>query len=334
MSNPNSNLLLDMLRYKRPEGSATQTMFCQKYLEPVLGPPDLNGNYILVVGPPSPRIAFMAHHDTIHTSGGMQTLHVTDGFVGLSRKSKPKQQFRMKPGSKSNSKSNCLGADCTTGVWLILHMIANDVPGRYVIHAGEECGGIGANALMKDPQAVWIDDTDVAIEFDRFGTNSIITHQCARRTASDEFASSLSNILGMDHRIDTGGIFTDSEVYAESIPECTNLSVGYNQHHTSGEYQDIDYAVELAAALVDADWSQLVVARDPKVVEYEGWGRGGWDDDPYDLRTGTGSSDMGLIYLVEDNPGGIAELLESIGWTDVEVAEYLGLTVDKGRVVM
>ena len=324
MSNPNSHLLLEMLRYMRPEGSMMQTLFCEKFLEPILGPPDSSGNYILVVGPPSPRIAFMAHHDTIHHQGGLQTLHVADGLVGLSRKSKPKQQFRVKPGSKSN----CLGADCTTGVWLILHMIANDVPGRYVIHAGEECGAIGATALMNDPQALWIEDTDVAIEFDRFGMESIITHQCCRRTASDEFANSLSKILGMGHRIDTGGIFTDSEVYAEIIPECTNLSVGYIGHHSSSETQDIDYAVELANALVDADWSKIVVARDPKVVEYEGW------DDPYALRTGTGSSDRGLVYLVEDNPEGIAELLENIGWTDVEVAEYLGLTVDKGKVVM
>ena len=249
----------------------------------------------------------MAHHDTIHHQGGLQTLHVADGLVGLSRKSKPKQQFRVKPGSKSN----CLGADCTTGVWLILHMIANDVPGRYVIHAGEECGAIGATALMNDPQALWIEDTDVAIEFDRFGMDSIITHQCCRRTASDEFANSLSKILGMGHKADTGGIFTDSEVYSETIPECTNLSVGYIGHHTDKETQDISYAVELANALVVADWSQLVVDRDPTVVEYEGWGRN-------DLQSP-------MVDIVEDHPAEIAELLENLGYTDHDIVEYLGL---------
>ncbi len=305
MSNPNSTLLLDMLSYKRPEGSATQARFCQRFLEPVFGPPDVHGNYITTIGDDS-RIAFMAHHDTVHRSDGMQATHTKKGIVRLSKK----------------SKSNCLGADCTTGVWLILHMIANNIPGRYVIHAGEECGGIGATALNRDWNQRWIEETDFAISFDRFGTDSIITHQFERRTASDAFATSLSEILGMGHSADSGGSFTDSEVYSNTIPECTNLSVGYLGQHTAKETQDIIYAVELAAALVDADWSQLVVDRDPSVVEYEDW-RGD------DLNT----KDRTMIHLVEDHPEEIAELLENLGYLDDDVAEYLGLGSIDQRIV-
>ena len=256
---PDLDLLVDMLSYRRAEGSGSQRAFIKRFLRPVFGAPDRHNNFILTVGYDNPRIAFMAHHDTVHTTDGNQRVIIDgEGLVAL----------------PEGSKSNCLGADCTTGVWLILHMIKNKVPGRYIIHAGEEIGGVGSNAIVKDNPA-WLHETDFAISFDRKGYNSIITHQYGRRTCSESFARDLSSVLGGGWKADSGGTFTDSEVYADIISECTNISVGYMNQHSKYETQCLDHAKELANLLVDAPWHELSPYRDPKHYESKSY-KGGW----------------------------------------------------------
>ena len=73
--------LVEMMTYKRPQGSDTQKEFCNKYLEPIMGLPDKYGNYVLTVGN-KPQVCFTAHHDTVHKTSGRQKLAVTkDGVV-------------------------------------------------------------------------------------------------------------------------------------------------------------------------------------------------------------------------------------------------------------
>src|SRR5680860_903063 len=154
--------LTEMLSYMRPEGSPAQILFNEKFIEPVMGTPDFDGNYIHIEGPLEPRVSFMAHHDTVHTKSGRQRLHISTKKIVTAKK------------------SNCLGADCTTGVWLILNMIRAKVPGLYIIHAGEEQGCIGSSAIVRR-RPVWLESVDVAISFDRRGTDSIVTHQMGVR---------------------------------------------------------------------------------------------------------------------------------------------------------
>ena len=49
--------LVEMLRYKRPEGSDTQKAFCKRFLEPTFGKPDQFGNYIKIIGD-KPNVCF------------------------------------------------------------------------------------------------------------------------------------------------------------------------------------------------------------------------------------------------------------------------------------
>lgn len=164
---------------------------------------------------------------------------------------------------------NCLGADCTVGIWLQLRMIRAQVPGVYVIHAEEEVGRKGSEYIVnthrkcvehKQPSPYyWIDLVDIAMSFDRKGFNEIITHQSGRtRCASDEFADSLSGMLS-SHLEAVGypkliksdkGSYTDSYSYRLLIPECINLCVGYTAQHTSRESQDVRFAYHLADALI------------------------------------------------------------------------------------
>ena len=243
--------LVDMLKYRRKHGTESIKDFCEKYLHPVFGYPDVDDNYELIIGK-NPKICFAAHYDTVHTMDGMQKLEISNSTVTLAK----------------GSKSNCLGADCATGVWLILEMIHAGIEGVYMVHANEEKGCIGSKALVKhNPR--WLDHCQVVISFDRLGLDSIITHQSGIRTCSDNFANSLGNILGMGHIPDPYGSFTDSNEYREVVSECTNLSVGYTAQHTKRESQDLNYALDLLVALRQADWSKLVIERDPSVVEFD-----------------------------------------------------------------
>lgn len=262
--------LLNMLTYKRKEGSVGQQLFNKRFIQPIMGKPDVHGNYLCEVlhggkvisldnaAKVLPNsIAFMAHHDTVHMSDGLQKVfydpHTHSAFV---------------------DGKECLGADCTTGVWLILEMIKAKVPGLYIVHTGEECGGIGSSAIVKD-KPLWMENTIAAISFDRYGTNSIITHQMGLRTCSESFSSDLESILNLNLKSDSGGVYTDSYEYADDISECTNISVGYYNQHTSKEYQDVDFALKLRDALIKADWSKLKPYRDPTVMEYDDYGYGG-----------------------------------------------------------
>lgn len=249
--------LVTMLTYKRKHGTESIKDFCARYLHPTFGHPDKDGNYVLIVGD-KPNILFAAHYDSVHRSDGRQKVKVTGGVAIL----------------HPDNEVECLGADCATGIWLILEMIDAGIEGVYVVHAQEEVGCLGSKALVKRIP-YWLGAIDAVISFDRKGQSDIITHQMGMRTASDAFAHSLADILGLGHKPDDGGSYTDSNEYAETVSECTNLSVGYTDQHTAKETQDLDYAAMLRDALIEADWSQLVFERDPSVVEWaygQDWG--------------------------------------------------------------
>jgi hypothetical protein len=314
--NYNEQTLIEMLGYMRPQDSTAQEMFCDKYLLPIMGKPDAHGNYILSVGN-RPNIAFMAHHDTVHRDGGLHKPHVSNkGIV--------------------STNTDCLGADCTTGVWLILAMIQAKVTGLYVVHAAEEVGCIGSRAIVDDKPS-WIADIQAAISFDRRGYDSIVTHQMGERTASDAFAVSLNDALGLQMKPDSTGSFTDSNEYAYVIDECTNISVGYHGQHTSRETQDMPFAMALRDRLIQADWSGIVIKRDAAIAyddiqaSYKGYGQGGkynsYQDTFRDGRYDDEDDDdelMTMADLVYENPEEIADLLLSYGFNLNDLREELG----------
>lgn len=311
-------MLLEMLTYRRPEGTQTQREFCVRFLEPIMGPADLNGNYVHIIGD-QPELAFMAHHDTVHDCEGRQEV-LTDNY-----------------GMIYTKKSNCLGADCTTGVWLITEMIKAQVPGVYVVHAGEEIGCVGSSALVAS-KPLWLKHIKAAISFDRYGTRSIITHQMGRRTASDSFAISLAKALELDMVPDDGGLYTDSNEYCDDVMECTNVSVGYYSQHSKKESQDLKFAYDLRDSLISADFSNLVFERDPSLYEYDDWfyrpysKPGGWsstdgdtwEDDYYLSNRGYTYADP-MAELVAENPELIAEMLKEYGFSITDLMEELGV---------
>lgn len=245
--------LLDMLTYCRPMESPAEHAYIDRYIAVLPGiARDPIGNWIVTIGE-SP-ILWSSHTDTVHNRSDRQTVHYdpASGIVALSQRSK--------------RRSNCLGADCTAGNWIMRQMILRKVPGTYVFHTGEEMGGIGSQWLA-DNRADWLKSFTFAVAFDRRGTTSVITEQRWCRTASDAFAHSLADELrrvsALTYTPDDRGIYTDTAEYAHVIAECSNVSVGYSAEHTPRETLDVKHCLQLLDAMCQIDQSRLISERIP-----------------------------------------------------------------------
>ena len=261
-----AKILLEMLSYKRPHTGRMVRTFNARYLATLPGAfEDSFHNWHVPVGPESAhRILFSSHTDTVHDRDGRQRVYCdpSSHIITLHKKER---------------RPDCLGADCTVGVYIMREMILAGVPGWYVFHHGEEAGCIGSQDLaMFAPET--LAGVDCAIAFDRRGQDSVITHQCGRRTASAAFAQSLADALNaadptFAFKPDSTGLFTDTDAYADQVSECTNLSVGYESAHGSRESVDLRFVLRMRAAVLALDWQALRATRDPAVKDRLSWPR-------------------------------------------------------------
>lgn len=250
-------VLAALLRLRRPHGGVGEKLAQGIVMQEVQGHghkvvKDTHGNIQVQVGEQNGCV-FTAHLDTVHREDGEQVLFiisetgeiVADGLDG---------------------KASVLGADDASGVYLLLEMIAANRPGMYLFFVGEECGGIGSSAYVQDHLNF---SANMVVSFDRRGTKDIITHQGGYCTASDEFATALAAAMGrLDDTFEyapcAGGLYTDSREFAELVPECTNIAVGYYNEHTIRESQDLDHLLRLRSVVVALDWAALPITRIPE----------------------------------------------------------------------
>jgi hypothetical protein len=236
-------MLESMLTYRRAHDSPGEAAFIQRFIAPVAQPLTAPCGtvhaYAVRVGVGS-RIAFCAHTDSVHNrqNPAVHQRVAFDSVRGEYFVADPKQR-------------DCLGADNAAGCYVLLRMIEHRVPGLYLFFRGEERGGIGSGWLCENRPELFV-GIDAAIGFDRRGTNSIITEMMVGRTCSDAFADSLADELRLRHSPDPTGSFTDTANLAALVPECTNVSVGYENEHSADETLDAAYVERLVAACVDA----------------------------------------------------------------------------------
>jgi len=285
-----------MLESCRPADSLAVEYFIEDWLLPLGGYSDAAGNVIVRVGDSS-RVMWSSHTDTVHNKAGRQRVVISG------------DNFKLGHGSDSA----CLGADCSTGVWLMREMILNQVKGLYVFHDSEEVGGHGSAWLAKNHGGL-LDGIDFCIAFDRKGFDSVITHQAMGRTASDSFASSIAPLLPSVYRSDTGGTFTDSANYTDIIGECTNLSVGYLNQHTKQETQSISHALALRESMLRFDESKLIQLRKAGEVDPDEYmsGYNFWNFDNNKSKKTIGGF-YALAQYVEKNPEDVAAFLDDMG---------------------
>lgn len=168
-----------------------------------------------------------------------------------------------------------LGADDKAGMTILLYMIEKQIPGLYYFFLGEEVGCIGSGKLSGEwEKTEFASRIKKVVSFDRRGTHSIITHQLGSRCCSEEFATELAIRLntsggGLKMKLDDTGIFTDSAKFISIVPECTNISVGYYNEHTTRESQDIEFLQRLCKSVCQIDWETLPVVRNPEDSDYD-----------------------------------------------------------------
>lgn len=246
---------MEILERKRPHGGQNQLWLAEEVLtrlpHKVEYFADDSGEpmaYVITLG--ESRTLFTSHLDTVHADELAQNLPVFDPHLELIYK----------------QDKECLGADCGTGVWLMYRMIEANVPGTYMFTMGEEHGGVGARWVAENC-IEFLKGFDRAVAFDRAGTTDVITHQAGTRCCSDIFATALSDALGLDYVPHSGGIYTDTAEFTEVIPECTNISVGYDMQHSGMETQDTQFLRVLLPRLLAVNWEALPTTRDPKAKE-------------------------------------------------------------------
>lgn len=299
--------LLKILGMKRPHGGAGElevVSLVDRELgfitEAFVSPDGAEMAYTYTTDATS-KTLFVSHLDTVHHEDGPNPVKY-DPDMGLMWK----------------EDGDVLGADDGAGVWLMLEMAKDGVPGTYLWTTGEERGGVGARWLA-DNKPDWLGQFDRAISFDRKGTDSVITHQgWGGRCCSDKFAESLAMALNVEFkddswRPDSTGVYTDTAEFTHLIPECTNCSIGYMAEHTGNEVLDVTFLIKLRAACIALDWEILPTVRDPKEVEH-GFGTRFTSADPYTVTPEEfmAMDDADIQDMVYYEPEAVYELLLSL----------------------
>lgn len=253
--------LLTILSWRRAYGSFGVTLL-EEHIKMLCPDAEMDdhGNLWVVTNKDS-RTLFTAHTDTVHSpKGALKQEILYDPYMKIVYKNETKDDH------------DCLGADDGAGIWLLLKMVEAEVPGTYVFFTGEECGGIGSRAAATHDSHKF-KRFDQAIAFDRKGTSSVITHQfsrCCSDVYGKTLADALTDAMGgkFAFALDDGGIFTDTANLTDIIPECTNISVGYEFAHTVKETLDVEFLLALRDCCLTLDWAALPIKRDPSEVDY------------------------------------------------------------------
>jgi len=234
--------LYKLLTYRRAHNSVGEKQYILDFIQPlqpriIADPNEHVMAFFVYVG--ESNIMFTSHTDSVHMNS--QQVH---------------QDIELNGHLYAKSDNQPLGADDAAGNWLMFNMIHYRVPGIYAFFRGEERGGIGSSWCAANRKDLF-EGVKAAIALDRKGQSSIITHQGAGRGCSDEFGLSLGEVLKMGHKLDNTGIYTDTAEFFHLVPNCTNISVGYENEHTKKETLNKPYIEALRDSLLTADWSKL-----------------------------------------------------------------------------
>lgn len=251
------DLLTHILGYTRQSNSEGLRLFdawLKSYIEGLGHKFEADGyGNLWVVTDAAASTLFTCHTDTVHygVPAATQDLKLENGILSLA----------------TPASGYVLGADDGAGVWLLLKMIDAGVRGTFVFYSDEEVGGLGSEwSAQNEPERY--KGFKRAVAFDRKDVCSVITHQFGGRCCSEAFANALCTALAMGHAPDSTGSFTDTANLTHLVSECTNVSIGYWNAHTSSEYLDTVYLQRLLQALVQTDWETLPVERDPASCDY------------------------------------------------------------------
>ena len=241
------DLFLKLTEYTIPYGHETKL---EKYL-PSGWKKDSVGNYYYQIG--KSETLFTTHLDT-YSADYEKVNHVIDN---------------EDPYKIGTDKTTILGGDNKLGCSILIGMINKGIPGVYYFFLGEEpilsggCWGSKA-ALKANPE--FFSKFKRCIAFDRRMYGSIVIRQMGRMCCSMDFAKKIADefdIRGIKWDEDGGfGYYTDTAVFMDVIPECTNISAGGFNEHYNTEWVDLNYTYEVYKAAIDVNWENLPTLRE------------------------------------------------------------------------
>lgn len=272
-------ILKEILETKRPTNNPVQNFsFMVALLNELKIDHDVDDALNITVQVGMPNTCFTSHTDTVDNKLGKNTLQLdAEGYL------------TVKGGG-------ILGADCGSGIYIMLRMIQAFRPGLYVFFATEEQGRIGSEKYRMPTYIT------KCVSFDRKGTDNLITHQMGEKGCSKVFALAFIERFDLPFKQDPTGSFTDSYSFFENVSECINLSVGYYDQHSKQESQDVVFLEKMVNACINMDWETLPAERVPEPA-YTGWG--------WAKQAGQGD----LLDYVKESPEVVVALLEAYGLT-------------------
>lgn len=355
-----SNLAVVIMGYRRQYRSQGIAHFAQEWLEPTLsrivssltergytvaeqtlGTEYGYKNYCFDVSKDEQlsTTLYVAHYDTVDRDITQPTYKYENGkaIQVASNVAEPVYKTVLTDHNRAyladDSDANCLGADDGAGLAVMLHLMNSGVIGGYCFTTGEECGGIGADEVLKVfPN--YLTQYTRSIEIDRRGTSEIIYAQGVGDCASQTFTNWLCEKLDMGHKPSDLGSYTDVATFAEVIAENVNIASGYVEAHSSNEQVDLAYLDKLGERLVAVASELEQAPTERKAGDFGLQAYYGYDWTGYKAsKGGYGLAEVGnqldeahydmLLKLFVEDKGFLAYALEVGGVTDVEEMDYL-----------
>ena len=200
-----------------------------------------------------------------------------------------KKLNRVRYGDLLGCDNGFLGGDCRGGVAIILYLAhVMHIPGTYYLTECEEIGCIGMKTTL-DAHPEEFTHLSLAISLDRKGTQDCVYTQLGRHCASENFALDFCETLLLEGGLaytPEQGLYTDTHLIGDLVPQVLNLGIGYHYNHSKREVIDMAHLDKLGAALTRLPWDPMTelavedewqkhLANEPK-----GWK--GIPEDPWD----------------------------------------------------
>jgi len=248
------DLFLKLTEWTIPFGKESTL---EKYLPSGYRKDDIGNYYYRIGNPTESKTLFTTHLDT-YSKDYEKVNHVIDD----------KDPYIIR-----TDETTILGGDNKLGCCILISMIKDNIPGTYYFFIGEEpilSGGLYGSSEALESENLrsfnFFKQFDRCIAFDRKGYGSIVVRQMGRMCCSPEFAKEIAkefDIKGIKWDSEKGfGYYTDTAVFMDVIPECTNISAGGFNEHFKTEWVNLNYTYNVYLAAKELDWESLPVKRE------------------------------------------------------------------------
>ena len=197
-----------------------------------------DGNIYATKGDAINYPCIVSHMDTVHEIGeDLTAIIIGDKITGI---------------NSVTMQQTGIGGDDKCGIFIALQMLQNNTNMKAVFFRDEEIGCDGSsNADM-----LFFNDCNFVLQFDRRGNSDFITNASGIQLCGDNFIDAALPYFQYFGYSQAVGMMTDvMQLKINGLDiACCNISAGYYEPHTDGEYisiDDVKICLKLAQCLID-----------------------------------------------------------------------------------